>query len=203
MKKLALVVSMGVAGLMTGCLGSMGGKAPAPAAKVVVPDCVWEGTERAAPGWICDEPVEGVAVSAVGVYEKTAAGEMFQRQQATAAARVTLASEMKTHVSNMIKQYAETTGSGSSETVDRVNTSVSKTVTSETLTGSKVFKSAFHPVNGKLYVLVGFDPQTTATKTKEAVQTSLNNDKAAWQQFKAKQGQDELAAAIAAQPPKQ
>jgi hypothetical protein len=41
-------------------------------------------------------------------------------------------------------------------------------------------------------------------KTQEAIQTSMNNDKAAWQQFKAKQGQDELAAAIAAgQAPKQ
>ena len=203
MKKLVLVASMGAAVLMTGCLGTTGAKAPA-AAKAAVPDCVWKGTERPAPGWTCNEPVEGVEVSAIGIYEKTAAGEMFQRQQAVAGARVALASEMKTHVANMIKQYVETTGAGSSETVDKVNTSVSKLVTSETLTGSKTFKSAFHPENGTLYVLVGFDPQMAMKKTQEAIQTSMNNDKAAWQQFKAKQGQDELAAAIAAgQAPKQ
>jgi hypothetical protein len=110
---------------------------------------------------------------------------------------------MKVHVANMVKQYVETTGAGSSETVDKVNTSVSKLITNETLEGSRIFKSAVSPT-GAMYVLVGFDEKVAARKTEQVLKTSMSNDKALWQQFKAKQGQDELAAAIAnGQAPKQ
>jgi len=196
-----LVISMGAASLLSGCLATPAVvKAPA-AAKA--PDCSWPGTSQAAPGWTCDEPVEGVSVSATGIHEKSAAGLQFQKDQATAAARVALAQQYKVHVSNMIKQYRETTGAGSSETVDAVNTSVSKLITSKTVEGSRIFKSAVSP-SGAMYVLVGLDEKTTLSKTAELLKTSMNNDPALWQQFKAKQGQDELAAAIAnGQAPKQ
>ena len=103
---------------------------------------------------------------------------------------------MKTHVSNMIKQYVETTGAGASETVDKVNTSVSKLITTQTLEGSRIFKSMTSP-SGSTYVLVGMDPALVEKKVKDVVKTSMNNERALWQQFKAKQGQDELANEIA------
>lgn len=160
------------------------------------PSCVWPDTpSAAAPGWICDEPVEGLTVSSVGSHEKTGAGAQFAKDQAAASARVTLAAQMKTHVTNMIKQYVETTGAGASETVDKVNTSVSKLITAQTLEGSRIFKSMTSP-SGATYVLVGMDPALVEKKVKEVVKTSMNNEKALWQQFKAKQGQDELAADI-------
>jgi hypothetical protein len=201
MKKLALVISVCAASLLTGCLATPGAEKASAAAKA--PDCVWPSTSQAAPGWTCDEPVEGVDVSAIGIYEKSAAGLQFQKDQAAAAARVTLAQQMKVHVANMVKQYVETTGAGSSETMDKVNSSVSKLITNETLEGSRIFKSAVSPT-GAMYVLVGFDEKVAARKTEQVLKTSMNNDKALWQQFKAKQGQDELAAAIAnGQAPKQ
>jgi hypothetical protein len=95
----------------------------------------------------------------------------------------------------MVKQYVETTGAGSSETVDKVNTSVSKLITAETLVGSKVFRSA-NSANGHLYVLVGLDPTLAKQQTEQALKTSMNNDRAAWQQFKGAQNQAELAAEI-------
>lgn len=194
MKNLSTMVAIGAASLLAGCLAAPGGvKAPA-AAKA--PDCAWPGTTQAAPGWTCDEPVEGVEVSAIGIYEKTAAGLQFQKDQAAAAARVTLAQQMKVHVANMVKQYVETTGAGGSETVDKVNTSVSRLITNETLEGSRIFKSAVSPT-GAMYVLVGFDEKVAARKTEQVLKTSMANDHALWQQFKAKQSQDELAAAIA------
>jgi hypothetical protein len=112
-------------------------------------------------------------------------------------ARVQMAQAMKVHVQNMVKQYAETTGSADSETVDKVNTSVTKQITDQTLTGTKRYKSIVSP-NGTVYVLIGMDEAAAAKATQEAVRTSMNNDKALWQQFKAQKGQDELAAAIAA-----
>ena len=162
-----------------------------------VPDCVFpDATSALAPGWICDEPVPGVEVSAVGVAEKSAAGHSFMKNMATTDARVQLAQSMKVHVQNMVKQYAETTGSADSETVDKVNTSVTKQITDETLVGTKVYKTRTSP-NGALYVLLGMDASMAAAATENALKTSMNNDNALWQQFKAEKGQDELAKSIA------
>jgi hypothetical protein len=164
-----------------------------------VAECVFpDAPDSAAPGWICDEPVEGVAVSAVGSAEKSKAGNSFMKNMAATDARVQLAQAMKVHVENLVKQYAETTGAADSETVDKVNTSVTKQITDQTLVGTKIFKTRTSP-NGTLYVLLGMDDSAAAQATENAVKTSMNNDRALWQQFKAQKGQDELAAAIAGQ----
>jgi hypothetical protein len=165
--------------------------------KEAVPDCTFPDSPTvAAPGWVCDEPVPGIDVSAVGSADKSGAGNDFMKQQAAASARVQLAQNMKVQVTNMIKQYAETTGVGESETVDKVNTSVTKQITDETLMGSRIYKSRRSPA-GTLYVLVGIDTKNFVSKTQDMLKTSMNNDKALWQQFKASKSQDELAADIA------
>ena len=120
------------------------------------------------------------------------------KNMAATDARVQLAQSMKVHVQNMVKQYAETTGAAGTETVDRVNASVTKQITDETLTGTRVFKSHVSP-NGMLYVLLGVDAAATKQATVEAISSSMKNDNALWQQFKAKVSQDELAEAIANQ----
>jgi len=111
-------------------------------------------------------------------------------------ARVQLAQNMKVEVRNMIKQYVEATGAGDQETVDKVNTSVTKQITSQTLVGTRIYKSRTSP-NGTLYVLLGMDPNAVKVAAENALKTSMNNERALWQQFKAKKGQDELAAEIA------
>jgi len=176
--------------LLTACSGSDD-------IKQAAPDCVFpDSPSTPAPGWICDEPVAGIAVSAVGVAEKSAAGHSFMKTMAATDARVQLAQSMKVHVQNMVKQYAETTGAADAETVDKVNTSVTKQITDETLVGTKIYKTRTSP-NGTLYVLLGMDTSIAATATQNALKTSMNNDNALWQQFKAQKGQDELAASIA------
>lgn len=170
----------------------------APAKVEPVAECVFPGSDKAAPLWVCDAPVEGMAVGAVGSAPRSDAGIAFMKQMAATEARVQLAQNMKVQVQNMIKQYAETTGAGSKETVDRVNTSVTKQITDQTLQGTKIFRSIQAP-DGTLYVLVGLDENSAQKLTETAVKTSMNNDQAAWQQFKAQKGQDELAADIAKQ----
>ena len=165
--------------------------------KQEAPDCVFPDSPTTdAPGWVCDQPVEGVEVSAVGMAEKSAAGHSFMKNMAATDARVHLAQSMKVHVQNMVKQYAETTGAADSETVDKVNTSVTKQITDETLVGTKIYKTRTSP-NGTLYVLLGMDAAMAAQATENALKTSMGNDKALWQQFKAQKAQDELAADIA------
>lgn len=167
-------------------------------AKPKVADCVFPNTQEAAPGWICDEPVDGVEISAVGTAEKSAAGLDFMKQMAATSARVQLAQRMKVQVQNMIKQYVETTGASKDETVDKVNTSVTKQITDETLVGTKVFKSRIAP-DGTIYVLVGLDEASVQKLTEAAVKTSMNNERALWQKLQAGKAQDELAADIAKQ----
>jgi len=161
-------------------------------------DCVFPNSKDAAPGWVCDEPVEGMAVTAVGSAAKSDAGIGFMKQMAATDARVQLAQNMKVQVQNMIKQYVEMTGAASKETVDKVNTSVTKQITDQMLSGTRIMKSISGP-DGTLYVLVGLDTASSQKLTEEAIKTSMNNDQAAWQQFRAQKGQDELAAEIAKQ----
>ena len=170
----------------------------APAKVEKMAECVFPGSDKEAPLWVCDAPVEGMTVGAVGAAAKSDAGIAFMKQMAATEARVQLAQNMKVQVQNMIKQYAETTGAASAETVDRVNTSVTKQITDQTLQGTRIFRSIVGP-DGTMYVLVGLDEAGAQKLTETAVKTSMNNDQAAWQQFKAQKGQDELAAEIAKQ----
>ena len=162
-------------------------------------DCVYpDGSDKAAPGWICDEPVAGVSVSAVGIAGPTKAGPSFQKDTAAADARGKLVEQFQVQVDKMVKSYLGTTGIGDSETVDSVSQSVLKTVSSDTLYGSKVFKSRVGP-DGSMYVLVGLDENATREAAARAVASSMNNDNALWQQFQAQQGFDELKESIANQ----
>ena len=161
-------------------------------------ECVYPSTDKNAPLWVCDAPVEGMSIGAVGSSPKTDAGVGFQKQMAAADARVQLAQMMKIRVENMIKQYVETTGAASHETVDKVNTSVTKQITDQTLQGTRIFRSVDAP-DGTMYVLVGLDEGAAQKVAENAIKTSMNNDQAAWQQFRAQKGQEELAAEIATQ----
>lgn len=192
MRKLTYVLFSAVA------LLGLAGCSSAPAKVAPVAECVFPNSDKPAPIWVCDGPVEGMAVGAVGAAAKSDAGIAFMKQMAATDARVQLAQNMKVQVQNMIKQYVETTGAASKETVDRVNTSVTKQITDQSLSGTKIFRSITGP-DGTLYVLVGLDEAATQKLTEAALKTSMGNDQAAWQQFRAQKGQDELAAEIAKQ----
>lgn len=162
-----------------------------------VASCVFaDGSNQPAPEWVCGAPVNGIDLSAVGYADKSGAGANFMKQMAATAARVELAQTMKVEVQNMIKQYSETTGAGDSETVDQVNTSVTKQITKETLVGSRIFRQMPTPTGG-IVVLVGLSPDTVNQLAENALKTSMKNERALWQKFQADKAQDELAAEIA------
>jgi hypothetical protein len=162
-----------------------------------VASCVFaDGSNQPAPEWVCGAPVNDIDLSAVGYADKSGAGANFMKQMAATAARVELAQTMKVEVQNMIKQYSETTGTGDSETVDQVNTSVTKQITKETLIGSRIFRQMPTPTGG-IVVLVGLSPDTVNKLAENALKTSMNNERALWQKFQAGKAQDELAADIA------
>lgn len=165
-----------------------------------IEECYYpDSLEDKAPLWVCGAPIGDLAMHAVGIAEKSKAGFSFMRQLAATDARTLLAQEMRVQVRNMVKTFAETTGRGDTETLDEVNTVVTKQITDETLTGARIIRYQSSPA-GSLYVLVGMDAEAVRGSVKRAVSTSYHDDNAAWQQFRAEQGQEELSNSIANQP---
>jgi len=118
------------------------------------------------------------------------------KQMAATAARVELAQVLSLDLQNMVKQYVETTGAGDAETVDRVNSVVTKQVTEQQLIGSKVIRQMPTP-SGGLVVLVGLDPAQAEGIAESILRTSMRNEAALFQKMEAEKSFDELAAEIA------
>lgn len=189
--KLAVVIAMALGSVACGNQNIRTESTPA-----VVADCVFPNTEQAAPGWICDEPQPGLDIQAVGVAEPSKGGMSFTKDMAATDARGRLAEQYKVKVSKMVKKYLGSTGVGDTETVDAAAESAIKSVSSETLVGTRIYKSRTGP-NKRLYVLVGLDAAAIEQSTQAAVATSMKNDRATWQKFTAKKSFEEMEAEIA------
>lgn len=189
--KTQLVLTAALATLLTACSSNN--------TKDDMAECVFaDGSGQPAPAWVCGAPVDDVDLAAVGYADKSAAGPNFMKQMAATAARVELAQVMQVEVQNMIKQYAETTGTADSETVDQVNSSTTKQITNQSLVGSKIYRQMPTP-SGGMVVLVGLDADTVNTLAEQALKTSMNNERALWQKFQAEKSFDELADEISSQ----
>jgi len=160
-----------------------------------IEQCSIDGKQ--APQWVCDggATMEG-GIFAVGSAEKSPLGISFQKTEAVAAARDALARQISVKVKNMFKQFQATTGIGDAQTAEKATQNVSKQVAAQTLAGSKVLKTWISP-KGTMFVLVGMpDPNAVKQAVKQAVKTTLHNDQALWQEFKAKKADEELEAAV-------
>lgn len=159
------------------------------------------GTTVKAPKWVFGEPVSGFEVTAVGTAEKTIAGLSFQKQMAITRARVELVQQVKTYVANMIEEYVGVSGKPTTvETVDAFSKSVTSNITEGNLAGSRVVKSIYGP-DGAIWVLVAVDRPMVENVAKQALQTSMNNGVALYQEGRAKDAQSALIDAIARQRP--
>ena len=186
MKKLLFSSAIIATMMFSGC--GLSNKAAAPQA----PSCQIEGAN--APEWVCNggANMEG-GIFAVGSAQKSPMGIGFQRTEAMAAARDELARQLNIKVKNMFKSYMSSTGTGDDQTAERVATNVSKQLSKQVLQGSKLLKTWISP-KGTMYVLVGMPNVKEAVK--QATKTTLHNDQALWQEFKAKKAQEQLDAEI-------
>lgn len=160
--------------------------------KVQAPEM--QGEFANAPKWVMMPEMEG-GLAASGSAKMSKAGMSFTRTAAMANGRDELARIMNVKVSNLVKNFTQSTGIGDDETVERVVSNVSKQVTQQVLSGSRMKDSWISPSN-ELYVLIVLDPAAAADAVKQSVQTSYKNEKALWQQFQAKKAQEELDAEI-------
>ncbi|WP_415396743.1 LPP20 family lipoprotein [Sulfurimonas sp. CS5] len=177
-KTLSSIVLAGlVAATITGC-----GASPEPKKEEFDNRCKQENV--LAPKWTCVPMVEG-AYAGVGIAQKSAAGMGHMRRVALANGRSDLAQQIKSQVKDKVETFTSTTGVGDSETVDQVNTAVSKQIAKVDLQGSKGIDTWTSP-SGSLYMLVTVPEATVNGEVKNAVKSSYKNDNALWQQFRAK-----------------
>ena len=184
-----------VSTLFTGCNEAETGVAELEKPKVVQAEdfkCMQDGV--LAPEFTCD-PFSSGSITALGVAKMNAGGDKsFQRTEAMASARDSLARQMEIKVSNLFKKYKATTGSGSVATFDKATSDVSRQLASQTLQGSKqVGRSWRHPQTNELFIMVGINTQKVESEMEDAVKTSFKNDKAMYQRFLAEKANGELS----------
>lgn len=180
--------SLALAGLVAATITGCGGETPQPQEAVFDNRCKIENT--LAPQWACVPMVEG-AYAGVGIAQKSAAGMSHMRKVALANGRSDLAQQIKAQVKDKVETFTRTTGVGDSETVDQVNTAVSKQVAKVDLQGSKQMDMWTAP-SGAIYMLVTVPEATVNGEVKQAVKTSFKNDEALWQQFQSKNALESL-----------
>lgn len=185
-KVLKSIVAAAALTLFAGCAADQSPFAQAPAAV--------KNKFAGAPSWVTNPTMEG-GICGLGSAPASPAGLSFQRTQAQANGRDDLAKQIEVKVSNMVKDFTQVTGVGTSATVDKVSSSVSKQVATQTLNGSKM-KNSWMSEDGELFVLMVLDPNVVAKVAKDATTSSFKNDQALWQQFQGKKAQDELDAEI-------
>ena len=154
--------------------------------------CQQEGVD--APRWTCIPEVEGY-YAGVGVAEKSAAGTAHMRRVALMNGRSDLAQQIQTQVKDKIEGFTRATGNGSSETVDKVTTAVTKQVAKVDLKGSKAI-DMWNAPSGAIYMLVAVPEKNVNAAVKDALKKTVNSsfkdDNALWQQFQSKQALEQL-----------
>lgn len=190
-KLLTLVVATTVTAIISGC-----NETPKPAEPIqpgtVVSNFACKQENVLAPKWTCVPIVDGY-YAGVGVAKKSAAGMGMMRRVALANGRSELVQQIQTQIKDKLETFTRTTGNGTSETVDQVNTAVSKQIAKVDLKGSKGI-DIWNAPSGDLYMLVTVPEQTVNKKVKETIKntSSMKNDNALWQQFQSQQALESL-----------
>ncbi len=138
------------------------------------------------PDWVL-QPSYSKGIAAVGEAKIGEAGLAFAKTEALANARNELARQIQVEVDNMFTSYTNVVGAGDSQSVEKIATDVSKQVASVSLKGSKQLNIWISEKN-EVYVLVGVDNSVLNEQTKAAL-----NSKAFYQEFNAKNAQEELS----------
>lgn len=153
------------------------------------------------PDWVLSPSVEdGIAAAAC----VSASGSMTtDKAQATALSRVDLAQQIGTRVQSLDKTYQERIDVDGQAQVGSTFTSVSKQLTEQSLTGSRVIKTSYANFDGKnqLCVLTALGSSSTkelfASILKDSQRpVTADQERVLYQEFKAYKAQDELDAEL-------
>lgn len=142
-----------------------------------------------APAWYCNPEVEGGLAATGSARTNPANDANLQRTMAQASARDALARQLEAKVSNMLSDWARTTGAGDAQTFDANFETVSRQLTQQTVSSTKQTKQWFAP-DGTLVILMRME--NPAAQVRDGISTSMGNQQALWQQFQSQQALEEL-----------
>lgn len=139
--------------------------------------------EHEAPQWVCDNMPNGVKAGSVGYSEESAAGLRLMRKIAITEARRGVAesfeSDVKVELEAKMARIRDSSDEGTSEKVKEFIDDVAKSMSSITLTDSRVMASVRSPAGG-LYVLVGMDDTAYQENKRRAEAASKANHPELW-----------------------
>ena len=143
-----------------------------------------------APKWVLTGHLQE-ETSAVGSARIGKGGLQFARTEALARARDELARQVSVKVETLVNNFAQQTGIGNDQMLDSFSKQVSRQITNETLAGSRQEDIWISP-SSDVYVLVVMDSEQIKDAVRREMVSSYRRDEARWQEFKAKNGAEEL-----------
>ncbi len=184
MKKVQkLVMTMTLAGLAA-CSGTP--EKPVEVSELVgKPDCLWPGSEKEAPNWVCPEHRNDPgSLLAAASYGPSKADFFFQENMAALRARQQLAEMIVLRYSGRVRNMVEATGSGSAEVVDSYGENLAASLSQHNFHGSRIMARSMAP-DGSVWVLVGMDEQLAHKHAEQVASTAFGNRGVQWVQDRA------------------
>lgn len=174
MNKVGMASIALITAALTGC-GATGGGVTAPKEELITAECTHKDAPTvAAPLWVCDVPIEGYAISAVGFSEKRPTSSMTT-SAATAEARTKMAAEFATSISEGMREYQKFVQTEESEAFMIDQDTIRESVTAATLFGSKVIRTLTSPNQGQ-YVVVAMDKETFTANAEKLMSGLMDED---------------------------
>ena len=180
-QRLAWILALALCGMLAaGC---------SPVAKKIDNEALEEEFKNA-PEWVLTGHLKETT-SAVGSAKIGKGGLQFARTEALATGRDELARQVSVKVETLVNNFAQQTGIGDDQMLDAFSKQVSRQITDETLAGSRQQDIWISP-SADVYVLVVMDNEQIKTAVRRQMVSSYRQDDARWQEFKAKNGAEEL-----------
>ena len=141
------------------------------------------------PDWFLTPPTAEDALYGVGQAKKQ--NPSLAKQTATARARTEISQVVNIKVASLLKDFMQESGIGDNAQATEFSQSVTKQVTSNSLAGSTI-NEAYVAKDGTIYILVEYSLNSVRQNALDAAK----KEEALYNEFKAKQGFDDLEKAI-------
>jgi len=160
-----------------------------------------DAPEAEAPQWVCGITPDGIEISATGYAKKNIAGLSVMNDLSKNDARVQLGRQFEVNVKSLVKTVVtantDTGNEGVSENVKEYFEKIAKSISSTTLTNSRILASQTSPAGG-LYTLVGMDKATFDANFSKVVAKAEAKDAELWNKFNDKKTTEELGKVLSA-----
>ncbi|MHA1539140.1 MAG: hypothetical protein ACTSXQ_01525 [Alphaproteobacteria bacterium] len=156
-------------------------------------DCAFSDSRRApAPLWVCDRPVDGLDLSAVGSAEESSAGFYVMKKRAAARAGTKLTQNFRSRLEDMLRQYVQKTDPTQAENIPAITRSVTEQIKDQKIARSRLYKTITGP-EGDIYVLMGLNKYNFQKLARNTFERSMTHEPTLWRPLKKKLSFPELA----------